>query len=209
VSRPDSVLALLEHGLDPNRLSADGQHAPLLIAVGQKNAEIVGILLAHGANLDLQNSRGATALHIAAETAGSEAVIRILLAGSAKPRIVPKVHQDSPVDYAVMFKQKDNLMLLLQLCSVDQEVLDDACNCAAMRNYLDGVNILLDAGGNPNYVPKLTRNTALHYAVNNENAEMQKLLLSKGARTDVRNGLGLRPYDQNPRALRPATGASK
>lgn len=203
VNRPDCVLALLEHGVDPNRLSVDGRFSPLLLAVAQNNSRLVKILLAHGALPDLKNSRAETALHFAASIAGEEEVIRILLAGHANAHFSPQVEQSSPIDYAVMFTQKDNLKLLLELCSVDREVLDRACNWAAMRNYLDGVRILLDAGADVNYVSKIGGDTALHYAVYNGNADMQRLLVSKGARLYIRNGFGLTPYEQEPRGPLP------
>lgn len=77
----ETVLWLLENGLDPNLTNQDAGWSGLHIAAGicnPESASITAALIRHGARVDLRGKKGATALHVAAWT-GNLAVAEILL----------------------------------------------------------------------------------------------------------------------------------
>ena len=57
-----AVQLLLERGADPNRVAGPNSPAPLLLAAGDTDPTFVKLLLAHGADLTVQDSNGVTPL---------------------------------------------------------------------------------------------------------------------------------------------------
>lgn len=57
-----AVRLLLERGADPNRAAGPGSPAPLILAAGDTDPTFVNVLLAHGANPDVEDANGATPL---------------------------------------------------------------------------------------------------------------------------------------------------
>lgn len=80
---PEMVALLLDRGASPDR--SDGDRSPLEMASLLGDAEIVALLMRHGADADDPGPRERCALHIAAGTRGSLAVVGALLAGGASP----------------------------------------------------------------------------------------------------------------------------
>jgi len=79
---------LLDNGADINIVATNsGQDTPLHIATINGNIGIVTLLVARGANLDLQNAAGNTALHESARF-GNSAIVRALVLAGANRDIV-------------------------------------------------------------------------------------------------------------------------
>jgi ankyrin repeat protein len=57
-----AVRLLLERGADPNRVAGPKAPAPLLLAAGDTDPTYVNLLLAHGADLTVEDERGVTPL---------------------------------------------------------------------------------------------------------------------------------------------------
>ncbi|MDA0336062.1 MAG: ankyrin repeat domain-containing protein, partial [bacterium] len=77
---PDMVARLLQAGADAN--GSGGVTTPLIRAVGKGSDRAVSLLLAAGAQPDLADGTGRTALMVAAES-GDEAAVQLLLAAGA------------------------------------------------------------------------------------------------------------------------------
>lgn len=60
--QPAAAERLLDLGADPNRGAGPGSAAPLLLAAGDTDPAIVQLLIAHSADPDVQDERGATPL---------------------------------------------------------------------------------------------------------------------------------------------------
>ncbi|WP_067541214.1 ankyrin repeat domain-containing protein [Nocardia crassostreae] len=81
----DIVRVLLRYGADP----AAGPDRPLHVAAEYGRAEIVGILLFEGVEVDFRDGAGRTALHVAAAN-GQSGVVTFLLAAGADRDVVNK-----------------------------------------------------------------------------------------------------------------------
>ncbi len=110
------------------------QVAPLMTAVAAGDTEIVALLLARGARLDVRDADGATPLHVAARK-GHDAVIAVLAAAMATNAIT----LDAPAGPR------------------GRTALHDA----AAAGSIDGVSALLRAGAAPNKTDSFGQ-TALH-----------------------------------------------
>ncbi len=78
---PDMVARLLQAGADAN--SSGGVTTPLIRAVGKGSDRAAGLLLAAGAQPDLADGTGRTALMVAAESGDAAAAQLLLAAGAA------------------------------------------------------------------------------------------------------------------------------
>jgi uncharacterized protein len=97
---PEATTMLLRHGAHPHRFSRNPMHNQPLhacIALSQ-NAEIARLLIAQGADVNMEQAGGYTPLHQAA-AAGLSELTQILLEAGADPSCV--CHQGkTPADYA-------------------------------------------------------------------------------------------------------------
>jgi ankyrin repeat protein len=57
-----AVRLLLDRGADPNRIAGPNAPAPLLLAAGDTDPTFVNLLIAHGADLDIEGEGGVTPL---------------------------------------------------------------------------------------------------------------------------------------------------
>jgi ankyrin repeat protein len=57
-----AVRLLLDSGADPNRIAGPNAPAPLLLAAGDTDPTFVNLLIAHGADLDIEGEGGVTPL---------------------------------------------------------------------------------------------------------------------------------------------------
>lgn len=76
---------LIAHGADVNEQISDDGTTAVMLATGLQNPEAVQFLIDHGANIDLSNKDGETAVTIAQEK-GNEEILRIL--NEAKNRLL-------------------------------------------------------------------------------------------------------------------------
>ena len=60
--QPGAVRLLLDRGADPNRVAGPKAPAPLLLAAGDTDPTFVNLLLAHGADLAIEDDSGVTPL---------------------------------------------------------------------------------------------------------------------------------------------------
>jgi ankyrin repeat protein len=107
----DVVDALLNQpNLDPNCRGLNGRPA-LLAYVWRDNKERVEKLLAHGADVKMQDNDGDTALHGAAQT-GNVEIVRLLLDKGADPNVKNRVG-GTPLMWAAVHGNHEAVRLLL------------------------------------------------------------------------------------------------
>jgi ankyrin repeat protein len=85
-SLPDVARLLLEHGADANAQlpdSDDSGRTPLHVTMEFNNAEVVRVLLEHGANVDAEDSEGRTPYQIASAN-GYDEIMKLLSEHGAK-----------------------------------------------------------------------------------------------------------------------------
>lgn len=107
-----SVKRLLDDGVSPNAGGKKGD-TPLILAVMLGRFGIAGELLRRGADPDLQNADGETAMIYAASApTGAETLIGLLVKYKASPHIADK-HGDTPLRVAI---GDDNIEAVQALC---------------------------------------------------------------------------------------------
>ena len=155
----------IKEGGDVNEYNSIYQLKPLSFAVKMNDVPMVQILLQKRALLTIQDSEGNSPLHVAVEN-GNADIVRLLINAQAQVDV-----------------QTDMVGLPLYV--------------AAARNNMAIVGMLLEARAKsqPNIVNirDAERNSPLHAAVENGNADIVRLLISAGAHKDLQNRYGLTP----------------
>ncbi|KJV89019.1 ankyrin repeat family protein [Orientia tsutsugamushi str. UT76] len=162
---------ILKENRDVN-FQDDNKNTPLYCAAKEGRADVVKILLAHGADSSLQCQCTDTALHVATQNKHVD-VVKILAAHAAQTTNV--VHTDN-----------NNIDL-------PGNTNQTALHMAVRNESIDIIKILLFYGANGNYSDAF-RNTALHVAMIKPNLEIIDLLLTNGCSLNVPNTAGTTPF---------------
>jgi ankyrin repeat protein len=199
-----AVRALVKSGADVNAKSGDGS-TPLLWAANNGSVEIARILIASKAVVDTANDFGVTPL-LQASRVGDSAMVDLLLRSAANPA---KAHPEgeTPLLAASRSGSVPAVRLLLTR-GVDVNHAESfqkttALMWAAAEGHLDVVDVLIEAGADPNrqgHITTLTdRNnadhptggfTALMFAARAGNDALVRRLIAKGANINLKNGDG-------------------
>ena len=199
-----SVRALIKSGTDVNARSGDGS-TPLLWAAHTSNLDIARALVAAKASVDAANDFGVTPLLEASRNGDASMVDLLLRAGADPKRTHPE--GETPLLSAARAGSVPTVRLLLAR-GVDVNAAENfqqttALMWASAEGHLDVVDLLLEAGADPNrqgHVTSLaTRHnadhptggfTALMFAARNGNEAMVRKLLARGANINLKNGDG-------------------
>jgi ankyrin repeat protein len=190
-SEVKSVATLLDKGAKLNAKDNDGCQ-PIHLATQAGNVEVLHLLLEKGADVAATESHGGTPLHIAVMSGKPEAA-RILLDHGAPPGTLDQ-YKNTPLNMAATVGAEEMVRLLLdhQAPVNVADVLGNTPlhNAAIVRI---GRNDIKTHAGQPE------ENMQTLNAINKSNAadklKIVKLLLAKGARTQVRNLEGVTPLD--------------
>jgi ankyrin repeat protein len=197
-----AVRALVKSGADVNAKSGDGS-TPLLWAANNGSVEIARILIASKAVVDTANDFGVTPL-LQASRVGDSAMVDLLLRSGANPA---KAHPEgeTPLLAASRSGSVPAVRLLLTR-GVDVNHAESfqkttALMWAAAEGHIDVVDVLIEAGADPNrqgHITTLTdRNnadhptggfTALMFAARAGNDALVRRLIAKGANVNLKNG---------------------
>uniref|UniRef100_A0ABD2X9N6 Uncharacterized protein n=1 Tax=Trichogramma kaykai TaxID=54128 RepID=A0ABD2X9N6_9HYME len=167
----DVVEKFLELGQDPNILVTETGSSPLHLALMSDDVdpEIVEILLRHGANPNVANKKGLTAVHLISMGPRDSDLMQMLI------DLTDYKHQ--PV--RIHLQDKNNGLIALEY--------------AVARNFKNVTETLLKNGADPNYMGKFG-STPLHMVcLENNDVELAKILFKFGARIDVQNEHGYTP----------------
>ena len=175
-----------------------GENDPAIaLAAVRNHLQVVELLIAHGAEIDmLKTDFGTTALG-AATWYNHHKIVRLLLENGADPN----QHSDfnmghAPMHWAFVQGGTESAKALLE-SGADVNILTNRGATPLMITISNddpsdiriGVPFLINHGADPNIQDKLG-NTALHFAAVNNSREVIEMLLEAGALIDAQNVLG-------------------
>ena len=199
-----TVDRLLKEGVS---LEADNvyEETPLYVAINKKNADIVKTLLKAGA--DIKSIANEDPVTQAILTDDGELLQMLLDKGLAEEKVVSGRfggNRDTFVIRAAMLGKQEALKVLIKN-GADVNMKNRDGENALLQVTIRGegdietrkaiVNILLDAGADINEPRDGDKMTPLMWAAYKGNAEMVKLLLSKGADVNLKNSKGKTALD--------------
>ena len=163
----------------------------VLFAASEGRSEIVKALIDAGADVNVKNKKGQTALIVATREGRSE-VVKILLAAGANVNAKQNRYQTAFMVAVIENRPKIAKMLLAAGANVGAR---DGRNMtplmvAASEGHTEFVQMLLAAGADVNLKDGNGSQTALSWAAQNGHSEVVKILLAAGAdiKAGFRNG---------------------
>lgn len=191
-----TIELVLKQGVDVNQINSGDGYAPLHWAVERGFAEIVSVLIAHGADVNVMTSgaigKDRSALHIAAES-GNSHIVSTLLASGADVH-AKTAYQETPLHGVRLFVK--NIEVIAQLIEAGADINAETVfgstplHSASMLGAADVVALLIEKGAAVDTANKRGL-TPLHHAAQHGHAEVVDLLLqSPTAQLDAqtRNG---------------------
>jgi ankyrin repeat protein len=149
-----------------------------------------------GIELSAINKLGETPLYVAAEK-GQLEMARLLIAKGADAKV--RTPNGETVLHAAAMIESTALMTALIEAGADKNLAnrdgEAPLHWAAMTGTFLAVKALADAGADLDAQDLRTGNTALHAAVSHDDIVLIHFLLSKSARTDVRNNADLTAFE--------------
>lgn len=189
------VQRLLEAGADANVESLSG---PIIVAAAVRgNADIVALLIDHGADIEAQNNDGLTPIVEAARN-GHLAVVELLLDRG----VDVNAKDGSRLEETALFIAAGCNYVEISQLLIDRGAdvnLGDALGAAplhhaASRNSVDVADLLIAHGANIDLQSNADY-TPLHEAVVGNNPDAVKLLIDAGAALNFENNVGRTPMD--------------
>ena len=162
---------------------------PVMLAAGNGHKEIVAMLIAAGAFINVQDSDGKTALILAASR-GHKDVVKLLLENKANPHFTYKTKGGANITalMTTAFKGYKDIVEMLINADVDVNAQDSwsytALMYAATRGHKEIVEVLIDAGADVN-VQDSNGWTALNAAASKGYKEIVELLLKNKAHSHL------------------------
>jgi len=200
----DVVYTLLQYSANVQLKDPQGNTA-LHFAAWRNWSEIVELLLVNGAKADCMNEEGNTPLHYACQhcVPGKTFTINKLLQQDCGV-LVPNKAGDSPFDLAVRFNKREAVSLLVD---AEPNTLKHTKSIieAARNGRKEVVEILLEAGMDPNCFDGASGSCPLHEAVRYFWTNVARVLLEFGSRPEQTSANAESPRDiamQHPQAKR-------
>lgn len=170
----EMVRLLLGKGAKINLADSDGT-TPLYATLMHKQHEVLDYLVANGADINWVNKAGLTLLMDAVGSAGNK-----------KDRTAFRF-----IEKFLGYKPKLDL-----LPSKGEGAGQSALHLAARYGLPDVVGLLLDKGANVNLLSLWEKGAPLHNAALAKSADTVRLLLQRGAKTEIQDGSGFTPLMQ-------------
>lgn len=184
--KPELISFLIKHGGDVNGVDKNG-YTPLISCAVHNRFISTQILIDAGANPDIQEKRGRTALYIATRNSNGYDTAQTLLKNGANANLKTK-EGDTPLLNAVHENDHKMVSLLLKY-NTDPNIYDTQNNTAlhkaVMRADLAMVKILLEGKANPDKTDDLEL-TPLDYA---KKLKMTRIIVLLEPLTKVRKNI--------------------
>ena len=162
----DAINVLLNAGADPNINDSDGDTCLHYAAGGPCSKDVIQEIINHVADVNAKSKNNTTALMRACQKGNIDA-INVLINAGADPNIVDANINTCLHHVAGLYFCKDVLQAIISY-GVDVDATNNNNETALMKacskGNIDAVNILLNAGADPNVVDAYG-DTCLHYAV--------------------------------------------
>jgi ankyrin repeat protein len=184
---------LLEHGADPDPVSAANGETPLHVAARRWDATLVEAFVRRGADVSRPRLDGRTPYAVAALN-GNHAVAEWLRANGASDELALV---DRLVAAAARRDRPTVETMLATTPTLRGEIVPEhyvALHHAAEQGDLVALALLLDCGFDPNRGDEEIGKTALHSAAMAGQPDVVRLLLARGASPDTRD----REFDGQP-----------
>lgn len=168
--------------VDPNQVTShDPNECPLMIAIYNKNSEMVKVLLEAGANVNWPAPSNSVTPLIIAVTRNDIEITKILLDHGARINVLT-IDGRSPL-HASIFHENMSLLIINAAKTVNELEIQDAKGNTALHlaidhNNYDAINALLDAGVDTE-IKNTDGENPLHLAIKNNNLIAIKMVLSK------------------------------
>lgn len=180
----------------PLRIATSAEVARLFRSIANDDLSEFSRLVDAGVHATARNKLGETPLYFAAEKGRLE-MVRMLIARGADARALTPTGE-SPLHAAAMIESAALTTTLVE-AGADIDLANSEgetpLHWAAMTGTFLAVKALVDAGADLNVQDRRIGNTALHAAAWHNDIVLIHYLLSKGARTDVRNNGGLTAFE--------------
>lgn len=166
-----------------NNTTCGSNNTPLITSCAIGNVEIVKLLLEKGAEVNVKNINGMTALHYGCRSNNLE-IVKFLLEKDAKV-LVTDVQNNLPLHFAC-----DRFFIK------HANISDNQCRIPSKQDSTEIVKLLLDGGHTQGMIRNSNDRTPLHIACyNNKNLEIIKLLLQYTTRVDIPDKFRATPLD--------------
>ena len=196
------ITALIAAGSDANAVEKDSP-PPIFTAARKGQAQVVTLLLAHGAMADSRLPNGLSLLGATAYE-GREAVVELLLGRGVDAKATAAKGDTTALHFAALGGSTAVVRILLDHGAVVDARTSDGDTpllWAVQNGHLDSVTLLLTRGADPKVVNH-SGLTALHFAASYDAPQCIDLLLDRGLAVDARDQQGLTPLHAAARAER-------
>lgn len=187
------------YGIYTDIVTDTNRWTPTMYAARDNRAIIVEKLIELGFDVNAQALNGVTALHLACAFAREE-TIRVLLSSNADPTIKGGAKEQMAI-HILCLKMSPNavapLQLILKAAPVSIKLEGDAEGSIPLILAVEAANLeviseLLGSISKEQlaYRKPPDENSALHYAIKNQNLEILKLFIDRGVNLNLQNGKG-------------------
>ena len=186
-----TINILLDAGADPNITDADGDTC-LHIAVTQEcSKEVLQAIIDHGVDMNAVNKENETALTIACINENEDAT-NTLLNAKADPNIADDTYGDTCLHIAVMQECSIDLLWAIINGGADVNATNKknrtALAIACLKKNSGALNVLLNAGADPNIADNAYGEACLHKAVRqNSSTKVLQAIIDHGAVVNAAN----------------------
>ena len=182
---------LLNASADPNITDTYGDTCLQEAVRHRCNTEVVQAIIDHGADVNTTNKKNTTALMIACSNSHEDAV-HVLLNATADPNITEGYYGDTCLHIAVRQEFSTEVLQIIIDHGVDVKATNKknqtALTIACINKDAGAINVLLNAGADPNITDDTYGCTCLHIAVDQEcSIDVVQAIIDHGADVNATN----------------------